>query len=173
MASSKRRSEDSPGVPQRSSGERSEPERSGGTPGDGAGGAAPSPAPVPPDPEVLEKAQRRQYSAEYKLRVLREADATEPGQIGALLRREGLYSSHLNTWRRQREEGALSALSPKKQGPKVREKNPLARRVAELEAENQKLRRRLQEAQVIIEFQKKVSDVLGIPLSSPENGGTR
>ena len=167
MASSKRRSEDSPGVPQRSSGERSEPERSGGTPGDGAGG----PAPVPPDPEVLEKAQRRQYSAEYKLRILREADATEPGHVGALLRREGLYSSHLNTWRRQREEGTLSALSPKKHGPKVKEKNPLARRLAELEAENEQLRRRLQEAQVIIEFQKKVSDVLGIPLSSPENGG--
>ena len=138
-----------------------------------AAGPAPSPAPVPPDPEVLEKAQRRQYSAEYKLRVLREADATELGQIGALLRREGLYSSHLNTWRRQREEGALSALSPKKQGPKAREKNPLARRVAELEAENQQLRRRLQEAQVIIEFQKKVSDVLGIPLSSLEKGGAR
>jgi hypothetical protein len=92
MASSKRRMEDSPGVPERSSGERSEPVRSGGTPGDGAGGPAPSPAPVPLDPEVLEKAQRRQYSAEYKLRVLREADATEPGQTGALLRREGLYS---------------------------------------------------------------------------------
>jgi cell shape-determining protein MreC len=67
----------------------------------------------------------------------------------------------------------LSALSPKKQGPKLKERNPLARRVAELETENQKLRRRLQEAQVIIEFQKKVSDVLGIPLSSLENGGTR
>lgn len=173
MASSKRSSEDSPGVPQRSSGERSEPERSGGTPGEGAGAAAPPSTPVPPDPEVTAKAQRRQYTAEYKLSILAQAEAcSAPGQRGALLRREGLYSSHLNTWRRQRDQGALSALGPRKRGPMVNPRSVFARRVAELEAENQKLRKRLQEAQVIIEFQKKVSDVLGIPLSSPENGGT-
>src|SRR5688572_15156579 len=162
----RRRREGSPGVPQRSSGERSEPERSGGTPGD-ARGTTPSPGPTPPDPEVIEKARRRQYTAEYKLRVLSEVDAaTKSGEIGAILRREGLYSSHLITWRRQRDEGALSALRPKRRGPKSNPKSASDRRLAELEAENQQLRRRLQEAQVIIEFQKKVSDVLGIPLSN-------
>jgi transposase len=124
---------------------------------------------VPPDPEVPEKAQRRQYSAEYKLRILAEVDrATQPGEIGQILRREGLYSSHLITWRRQHEEGALMALGPRRRGRKAKEINPLARKVAELEAKNRKLEKRLHEAQIIIEFQKKVADVLGIPLSRPE-----
>ena len=127
---------------------------------------------MPAGRAIFAHARRRQYPAEYKLGILREVDAaTKPGEIGAILRREGLYSSHLITWRRQRDEGALSALGPKKRGPRANPKSASDRRLAELEAENQQLRRRLQEAQVIIEFQKKVSDVLGIPLKSPESGG--
>ncbi len=123
-----------------------------------------------PDPEVPEKPRRRQYLAEYKLRILREADeCQEAGELGALLRREGLYSSLLSTWRRQREEGSLSALEPRKRGRKARPKNPLTKRLAELERENRKLRERLEQAETIIEFQKKVSDILGIPLKSPGN----
>ncbi len=125
---------------------------------------------VVPDPEVPEKPRRRQYLAEYKLRILREADeCQEAGELGALLRREGLYSSLLSTWRRQREEGSLSALEPRKRGRKAKPKNPLTKRLAELERENRKLRERLEQAETIIEFQKKVSDILGIPLNTPEN----
>jgi hypothetical protein len=162
MASQNRRSAgDSPGVPERSSAERSEAERSGGTPGDGAPVAAPTPPPAPPDPEVLEKPQRHQYPAAYRLKILQEADALkDSGQIGALLRREGLYSSHLVTWRRQREQGALAALSPKTRGRKLQERNPLARRVAELEAENRELNKRFREAETIIEVQKKLCGLL-------------
>src|SRR5688572_10405014 len=122
------------------------------------------------DPEVLQKAKRRQFTAEYKLRILAEVErATQPGEIGHILRREGLYSSHLITWRRQHHEGALSALEPKKRGRKAKEVNPLASKLAEAEAKNRKLEKRLREAQIIIEFQKKVADVLGIPLSHSEN----
>lgn len=126
--------------------------------------------PARPDPEIPEKPLRRQFSAEYKLRILREADTCQEGEVGALLRREGLYSSHLSSWRRQLEEGALDGLSPKKRGRKGKFKNPLARRVAELERENQLLKQRLGQAETIIEFQKKVSEVLGIPLKNPEFG---
>lgn len=160
--------------PERSSVERSENERSGGPTPDAGAASAPPLTPAPPDPEVLAKPQRRQYPAAYKLQIVAEADAcTQPGELGALLRREGLYSSHLSAWRQLRDSGALNALSAKQRGPKAKEKNPLARRVAEVEAENQELKRRLHEAQVIIEFQKKVSEVLTIPLSSPLSGGTR
>ena len=117
-----------------------------------------------------EKAQRRQYTAEYKLRILAEVErATEPGEIGQILRREGLYSSHLITWRRQRHEGGLSGLEPRRRGRKPKETNPLARKLAEAEAKNRKLEKSLREAQIIIEFQKKVAEVLGIPLNRPEN----
>jgi transposase-like protein len=113
---------------------------------------------------------RRQFSAEYKLQILQLVDANPEGaQVGELLRREGLYWSHLRDWRRQRDEGMLSGLQPKKRGKKPKEINPLARRVAELEAKNRKLEKRLEEAQIIIEFQKKVADVLGIPLKRPES----
>ena len=157
-----------PGAPQRSSGERSETERSGGAPG-GAAAAPPPTAPVSLDPEVPEKAQRRQYSAEYKLGILAKADsASKPGELGELLRREGLYFSHLVTWRRQRNQGALSGLEPKKRGRKARETNPLLRKLAEAEAKNRKLEKRLAEAQIIIEFQKKVAEVLGIPLKNED-----
>ena len=126
----------------------------------------------PPDPEVPEKKPRRKFTAKYKLQILAEADAcTEPGQMGALLRREGLYSSNLTTWRKQREEGLLNALSPKKRGRKEKAKNPLARRVAELERENARLQRKLKKAETIIEVQKKISEILGIPQESIENEG--
>jgi transposase len=129
----------------------------------------------PPDPEVPEKKPRRKFTAKYKLQILKEADAcTEPGQLGALLRSKGLYSSNLTTWRRQRDEGLLDALSPKKRGRKEKEKNPLAPRVAELERETKRLTRKLKRAEAIIEFQKKISEILGIPqedLPEEEEGG--
>jgi len=87
-----------------------------------------------------------------------------PGAIGALLRREGLYSSHLATWRKQRERGELDGLAPKKRGRKAKPINPLAARVRELEAENRRLQRQLEKAETIIAFQKKLSEMLGIPL---------
>ena len=123
------------------------------------------------DPEVPEKARRRRFSAEYKLRVLQEADAcSEPGEIGALLRREGLYSSHLVVWRRQREEGTLQGLKPRKQGRKPEPKNPLAHRVAQLERENQRLQKRLKQAEMIIDVQKKVSQILESQMSDESEG---
>ncbi|MBC7322896.1 MAG: transposase, partial [Acetomicrobium sp.] len=110
----------------------------------------------------MEKKRRRTFTAAYKLRILEEADAcNKPGEIGALLRREGLYSSNLTTWRRQRDEGLLQALSPKKRGRRPTPVNPLARRLAELERENQKLRDQIKKAHTIIEVQKKISELLG------------
>lgn len=118
-----------------------------------------------PDPEVPEKPVRRKFSAEYKIRILKEADAcSEPGQIGALLRREGLYSSSLARWRRQRDQGILGGLAPKKRGRKAEAKNPLSVRVVELERQNRRLKKRLSQAETIIEVQKKVSTLLGIQL---------
>lgn len=121
-----------------------------------------------PDPEVAEKPVRRKFTADYKLRILREADACEPGGVGALLRREGLYSSHLTDWRRQRELGELSGLQPKKRGRRGRD--AVQARVDALERENRQLRDRLERAELIIDVQKKVSGLLGIPLRSPESG---
>lgn len=123
-----------------------------------------------PDPEVMEKKRRRKFTAAYKLRILEEADAcTLPGQIGALLRREGLYSSNLTTWRRQRDEGQLKALSPRKRGRKANPDHHLAKRVAQLERENQRLRDQIKKAQTIIEVQKKISDLMGIPQPNHES----
>jgi len=111
-----------------------------------------------PDPEVPAKPKRRRFSARYKLRILDEVDACEGnGDVGRLLRREGLYSSHLSEWRRARRAGALQALEPRKRGRKPRPRNPLADRVAELERENAKLERELHKAQLIISVQKKVA----------------
>jgi len=115
-----------------------------------------------PDPEVVEKASRRHFTAKYKLQVLEEADRCAPGEIGALLRREGLYSSHLTTWRRQREAGALAALTPRQRGRKLRAPDAQGARVVELEREVERLRQRLLQAETIIEVQKKVSLLLGI-----------
>ena len=125
-----------------------------------------------PDPEVVPKAKRRQFTAEYKLRIVREADAcTEPGQIGSLLRRAGLYSSYLSTWRRQREEGQLRALSSKKRGRKGRD--PSAEELAQLQRENERLRTRLERAEIIIDVQKKLSKLLGLTTDTTESDGSR
>ena len=124
----------------------------------------------PTDSEVPARPRRRTYTAEYKLKILNQADGCkEPGQLGALLRREGLYHSNLITWCRQREEGTLKALSPKKRGRKAQPPNPLASRVAELERENRKLKKAMKKAETIIEIQKKASELLGIPLSQSDN----
>ena len=111
-----------------------------------------------PDPQVPEKARRRRFSAAQKLKFLEQADCCKPGELGSLLRREGLYSSQLSSWRKQREEGTLAALS-KKRGRKPKD-DPSARRLASLERENQQLRRKLEKAEIIIDVQKKLSRAL-------------
>lgn len=117
-----------------------------------------------PDPEVCEKKPRRHFTASYKLRILKEFDAcTYPEEKGALLRREGLYHSNICTWSRQREKGELQGLSPKKRGRRAKEVNPLAKKVAQLERENRRLNEKLRKAETIIEVQKKISEILGIP----------
>jgi transposase-like protein len=122
------------------------------------------------DPEVAEKAKRRRFDAAYKLRVLEEADrCTEPGLLGELLRREGLYSSHLATWRRQRELGSLDALGPKKRGRKAKRKDAVALENERLARENRRLAERLRQAEAIIEVQKKVSEMLGISTANPHD----
>jgi transposase len=118
-----------------------------------------------PDPEVVVRPQRRQFSAAYKLRILREYEASEPGAKGALLRREGLYSSHISNWRRQRERGELAGLASRRRGPKVDER---AAEVVRLQRENLRLRQRLQRAELIIEVQKNVSGLLGLPPAESE-----
>jgi transposase len=110
--------------------------------------------------EVVAKAKRRVYTAEYKLRILREVAACQvSGEIGALLRREGLYSSNLTSWRRQRERGELKGLSPQKRGPKP---DPQAAELARLQGENERLRERLRRAELVIDVQKKVAQMLGV-----------
>jgi transposase-like protein len=114
-----------------------------------------------PDPEVRPKAKRRQFSADYKRRILQEADTcTAHGQLGALLRREGLYSSHLHQWRQEQARGALAALAPKRRGPKP---DSQAEELARLRHENERLQQRLDQAETIIEVQKKLSQLLGVP----------
>lgn len=123
---------------------------------------------IAPDPEVEAKAQRRKFTAEYKRSILREADnCTTPGEIGALLRREGLYASHLASWRQQRERGELQGLAPAKRGRKV---SAEAEELTRLRRENEQLRERLAQAETIIEVQKKLSQLLGLPSTPPENG---
>ena len=127
------------------------------------------PRPSVPEVEVVAMASRRRFTAEYKRKILREADTcTKPGEIGALLRREGLYSSHLTTWRAQRERGELTGLTPKKRGPAPRPKNPLAARVTALEREVTRQKARAARAEALVELQKKVAELLGIDL--PRNG---
>lgn len=139
-------------------GERSEPARGGG----GSPGAA-------PDPEVTPRAQRRRFSAAYKLRIVQQADGcSEPGEIGALLRREGLYSSHLVEWRRARDQGLLDALAPKRRGPRPDPDRALKKRNAQLERANARLRRQLETAETILEVQGNVSRLLG--LTMPKSG---
>lgn len=124
----------------------------------------------PADPEVPEVVKRRKHTAAYKLRILKEADAcTEQGQIGALLRREGLYHSNLATWRKQREDGTLQSLS-RKRGRKMKPANPLAKKVEQLERENKQLRTKLNQAEMIIDVQKKISEILGIQMNQAAEG---
>lgn len=121
-----------------------------------------------PDPEVVPMAERRRFSAEEKLRIVEEADAcTEPGEIGALLRREGIYSSYLSRWRQARDRGQLTALGAQQRGPKPATDATLGREVASLRREKARLQARLDQAEAIIEIQKKLSQLLG--LSSEEN----
>lgn len=147
---------------ERSGGERSEAPRSGGSSmvergSSGLGKAV-------PDPEVVARPKRRRFTAEYKLAILREADACkQPGDIGTLLRREGLYSSHLVQWRRQREQAAHTQLKSRKRGPKAKVQDP---RVKQLELEKARLERRLKHAETIIEIQKKAAELMGIPLKT-------
>lgn len=123
-----------------------------------------------PDPEVPSRPRRRRFSAAFKRRVLEETDQLrEPGETGAYLRREGLYSSTLCRWRAQRDRGLLDALAPRKRGPKPSPRSPEHARIAELERENESLRARLRQADLIIEVQKKVAALLD-PDSAPKNG---
>jgi transposase len=121
------------------------------------------------NPEVNEKPVRRHFDAAYKLRILEEADrCTEPGQVGELLRREGLYSSHLTNWRRLRDEGTLQSLSPKKRGRKAKRNDETAQELERLRGENQRLAERLRKAETIIEVQKKISEILGLTPASQD-----
>ena len=127
--------------------------------------AGASPGSSRPDSEVVAKAKRRTFSMEYKIRILEEADtaAATPGGIGALLRREGLYSSHLVSWRRERRAGMLEALKPRKRGPRS-ERNPLEEENQKLRRQNARLTEDLRKANIIIEVQKKVAALLGNPI---------
>lgn len=136
-------------------------------------GAASANSPVAPDLEVRALAKRRQFSAAYKLSVLAEADRlTQPGAIGALLRREKLYSSHLVTWRRERDAGALEALG-RRRGRKAK-LTPEQRRIAALEARNARLERELAQTRLIVDVQKKLCTLLGLPTAEepPEPTGS-
>lgn len=147
----------SPGA-ERSETERSEAERS----------AVPGETKTRPDPEVVAKARRRQFTADYKKRILAAADAAEePGAIGTLLRREGLYSSHLTHWRQQRDQG----LAPHRRGPKPKH-DPLFEEVRKLKQQNNQLTQRLAQAELIIDVQKKVSSLLAIPLATVDSDGS-
>ena len=135
-------------------------------------GALAEPVGAGADSEVSDKAARRQFSAKDKLRILKDADAcSQPGELGALLRREGIYSSYLSQWRRQRERGDLGGLNGQSRGRKATPRETLKEENQRLRRENQRLTRRLKDAETIIDIQKKVSDLLGTPLSDPESEG--
>ena len=127
-------------------------------------------APASASPELSDRPRRRTFTARDKLRILAETDhVTEAGGIGVILRREGLYSSALTDWRRQRDAGAYGALVPGKRGPKTVEANPLTAEMARLQRNNAQLTQRLARAEAIIDIQKKVAALLGIPLA-PNSG---
>ncbi len=148
---------------QRREDERSESDRSA------AAGNKAAAAPPRPDPEVVAGSKRRTFSAQYKLRILAEADAAsgQSGAIGALLRREGLFSSHLTAWRRERQDGILKGLTPSKRGPKSK-RNPQEEELQLLRRQNQRLSEELRKAEIIIDVQKKVGALLGWPLPKEE-----
>ncbi len=142
--------------------ERSEDDRSA------TGGNTAIPSRPHPDPEVVAQAKRRRFTAEYKQRILTEADrARGSGGIGTLLRREGLYSSLLTTWRRERDAGVLQALTPQKRGPKSR-RDPLAEENQQLRRETERLTEELRKAEIVIDIQKKVAALLGRPTLSAD-----
>jgi transposase-like protein len=145
-------------------------ERSEKPPG---GCGRPLDGPQAPDPEVLEKPIRRTFTAAYKLKILEEADQCRGrGELGALLRREGLYSSHLTTWRQQRDEGALDGLAPKKRGRRAKRKDPLAEEVERLRRKNAQLEHQLRQAETIIDVQKKLCTMLGLPHATSDMNGS-
>ena len=145
----------------------------------GPNGGPPSPSSGKiADPEVLEKPKRRRFTAQYKLRVLRDLDAAKasgkPGAVGVVLRREGLYSSHLVDWRKEREAGELAGLTPAKRGPKPsKDTDPTAVELARLRRENARLENELRKASIIIDVQKKVALLLGNPIESPPEDESR
>ncbi len=149
------------------SGGRREPERSEGdrSATDGKAGADPK---IHPNPEVVAQAKRRRFTAEYKQRILTEADqAKGSGGIGSLLRREGLYSSLLATWRREREAGVLRALTPQKRGPKSK-RDPIQEEIQKLQMDNARLTEQLRKAEIVIDVQKKVGALLGWPIPTTD-----
>jgi transposase len=151
---------------ERSEGERSEPQRSGAA----AKAVAGSRSVSAPDSEVVAKPKRRTFTAEYKQRILMEAEtaAALPGGVGALLRREGLYSSLLAYWRRERADGIREALTPRKRGPKSK-RNPMDEEVQKLRRQNARLTEDLRKAHIIIDVQKKVAALLGNPIREPDS----
>ncbi|MCC7498194.1 MAG: transposase [Bryobacterales bacterium] len=146
--------------------ERSEADRSAEA---GKTVAIEQPPPPRPDPEVVAGAKRRTFTAEYKVRILTEADALagQVGAIGALLRREGLYSSLLTAWRREREAGILKGLTPQKRGPKSK-RNPQEEELRRLRRENLRLTEELRKAAIVIDVQKKMGALLGWPLPTAD-----
>ena len=158
------------GTTERSEAERSETERSGVVPN---AGADPTGA-GRPDPEVVAKAKRRRFTAKYKQEILAKADAagSDPGAIGALLRREKLYSSHLVAWRRQREARIREGLEPRKRGPKSK-RDPVADENLQLQRENERLAEKLRKAELIIDVQKKLAALLGAPIPPVDREGQR
>src|SRR5476651_978040 len=122
------------------------------------------PGPVAASPELTDRPRRRTFTAQDKLRILADIDrAAGTGGIGAILRREGLYSSVLSDWRRQRDAGALGALTASKRGPKAPPANPLATELAHARRDNVRLQQRLERAEAIIGLQKKLGELLGVP----------
>lgn len=122
--------------------------------------------------EVVTRKKRRNYTVSYKLSILEQADAcNKPGEVGALLRKEGLYSSSLTKWRREREQGILSALNSKKRGKKPIVKNPDEAENQALRKKNAELKKQLEQAELILDFQKKASQIYGIVLEQPNQNG--
>jgi transposase len=146
---------------------RREPERSESDRSATGSKIGPEPS-APPDPEVLAQARRRTFTAAYKQRILAEADqARSSGGIGALLRREGLYSSSLTAWRRERAASVRQSLAPQKRGPKSR-RDPIQEEIQKLQKDNARLTEQLRKAEIVIDVQKKVGALLGWPIHTPD-----
>jgi len=142
-------------LPAESGGERSEPQRTNGR----------SAAAAPPDPEVRHTPERRHFSAAYKQRILAECKrATVPGEVGAILRREGLFSFHLRDWRAAQQRSETAALVPKRRGPTASRPTMLEQELKRVQGENRRLHEKLKQAELIIDLQKKVSELLGVTL---------